>query len=484
MMIVKINLGFKGQEMKVYKKRGCTIILNNKVDAFQTLLQEQNIYKNCCQDIFNLTKNLMVKGEILNRTFGSFCDLCLIKDNQLYNKLREFVVEKTEKDYKTGTLTTLYTITSANLVKTLYKDIFKTHGFVNDGISNYKRSIVKHTIDRIEGYLTRNKKNKKVKNGKIPTVSFKGRDIHIGEGLNYSADDMMLTLPYSKGKLEIPVYRYISKGMVSKNFGGNFMFKYDKKGNIYAVVLKAAVDLYEDASYTPKGFIGFDINQEAKYWISFDDGTSVARPDSMTNLITENKELNKLISNDDKKARIVASDGTIYEKGIGTKLRRKCRLRQDEVMHGIKKSTKNYARDLVNRAIQEGKGVAIDKITPGASNGEFGQYISEYIITLCEDLCVPFYVCPSAYSSRKCVCGNIDKKNRNKDEFKCVSCGYTMNSHTHAAQNMSRAATELFNLKCIFGNVKAHNVEKAAEKLMAIQEKMEKKNLTKEEIVV
>lgn len=470
--------------MKVYKKRGSTIILNNKVNAFKTLLQEQNIYKSCSQDIFNLTRELMVKGKLLNRTFGSFCDLCVLKNSNLYNSLREFIVEKKDIDKKNGTETILYTITGANLVKTLYKDIFNKYGFVEAGISNYKRSIVKHVIDRIDGYLTRNKKNKKVKNGKIPHITFKGMDLHIGEGLNYSSEDSKLTMPYSKGKLEIPVHRYISKGMVGKNFGGNFMFKYNKQGNVYAVVLKAAVDIYEDVKYLPNGFIGFDINQEAKYWVSFDDGTSITRPDSLTNLIKENKELNRQISNDNKKARIVMLDGTIYERGIGTKLRKKCRNRQDEVMEQIKKSTKVYGLDIVNRAIREGKGIAIDKINPGASNGEFGQYISEYIITLCEDLCIPFYVCPSAYSSRKCICGSIDKKNRNKDIFKCTSCGYTMNSHQHAAQNMARSAEELYKLNCIFGNVKAYNVEKAAEKLNKIQEKMEKKSLTKELSVV
>lgn len=470
--------------MKVYKKRGATIILNNKVDAFKTLLQEQNIYKSCSQDIFNLTRELMVRGELLNRTFGSFCDLCVEKDSNLYNSLREFIVEKKDINKKDGTETILYTITGANLVKTLYKDIFKKHNFVDSGIANYKRSIVKHVIDRIDGYLTRNKKNKKVKNGKIPHIAFKGMDLHIGEGLNYSVEDGSLTMPYSKGKLEIPVYRYISKGMVSKNFGGNFMFKYDKQGTIYAVVLKAAVDLYEDVRYLPNGFIGFDINQEAKYWVAFDDGSSIVRPESLTNLIKENKELNKQISNDDKKKRVVTLDGTIYENGIGTKRRRKCRLRQNDVMDAIKKSTKKYASDIINKAISQGKGIAIDKINPGASNGEFGQYISEYIITMCEDLCIPFYVCPSAYSSRKCVCGSIDKKNRNKDTFKCVSCGYTMNSHQHAAQNMSRCAEELYKLQCIFGNVKAFNIESAALKLQQIQEKMEKRDLTKEKIVV
>ena len=59
-----------------------------------------------------------------------------------------------------------------------------------------------------------------------------------------------------------------------------------------------------------------------------------------------------------------------------------------------------------------------------------------------------------------------------------------MNSHQHAAQNMSRSADELYRLQCIFGNVKAYNVEKVAEKLKQIQEKMEKKNLTKELLVV
>lgn len=473
--------------MKVYKKRGASLVVNNKCDRFKTLIEEQKVYKAACQDIFNITRNLMLSNKLLKRTFGSFCDLCLVKDTDLYQKLIEFVVEKKELDRKTGKETILYTITSANLVKTLFKDVFKKYNFEEDGIANYKRTIVKHSIDRIDGYLTRNKKKKSIKMGKMPHITFKGRVIHIGEGCNYSKETGILTMPYSKGKLSIPIYAYYGKAMVSKNFGGNIVFKYDQKGNIYTAVIKAAVDIIDDTSYLPSGFIGFDINQEAKFWICFDNGTTITRPQEMTDLIKENKILNKEISNDDKQSKVVLQDGTILEHGLNSKQRRKYRIKQKHVYDSIKKMTKIFANAIVDRAIEEGKGIAIDKINPGASNAEFGQYISNYIIGICEDKKIPFYVCPSAYSSRRCICGNVDKQNRNKktNEFKCISCGYyTPNSHIHAAENMRRAAEELYRNNCMFSSSQASTIERTIEKIQQLEEKISKKLLTKEKSMV
>lgn len=470
--------------MKVYKRRGCTFILNNNCDSFQKMVEEEKRYRNCCQEIFNLTRKLMVDGEILSRTFGSFCDLCLIKDSRLYFELFDYISEKKEINKKTGEETTLYTITPANLVKTIYKDIFSKYQFSEKGISTYRRGVVEYVINRIEGSWERNKSKKKYQNGKIPFVSFKGGVIHVAQDINYFPEDNKISIPHSSGKIEVPIYKYISKGMPSKNFGGNLIFKYDTNKNVYAIILKGAVEIYQEPAYTPDGFIGFDINQEAKYWIVMNNGEMIARPDHVTNLIKRNKNLNKLIANDDKQKTVISDDGTIYKNGLNSKQRRKCRLEQIDVLKEIQKSTKKFAEDIVQKAINSNKGVAIDKIEPGAKNGEFGQFISRYVIAMCEDLRVPFYVCPSAYSSRRCVCGNIDPKNRKDDIFKCVECGHQDNSHIHAAKNMSRIANELYNNSCIFASSRGYNVEKTIEALHKTKEKIEKKLLTRDPIAV
>ena len=40
-------------------------------------------------------------------------------------------------------------------------------------------------------------------------------------------------------------------------------------------------------------------------------------------------------------------------------------------------------------------------------------------------------------TSRTCpICGNIDKKNRNKEQFRCVNCGYECNADINASKNI------------------------------------------------
>lgn len=443
--------------MKIYKRRGVTIILDNKCDEFKKIIEEKEKYRACCQEVFNKIRQLMISGQLEKRLYGSFCDICIVQDSEVYIENINDIVTKDEM-VRGNFAGILNTVTTAKLVKGMFKETFEKYGFVDKGISNYKRSIVKHALDRIDGFLTRNKKSKKVKkNGGLPHVNFHGKVIHIAEGLNYNDEEKTLSIPYSGGKLTIPVHRYIGKGMVKKNFGGNFIFKYDKNKNIYAIVVKAAIEIFSEPIYDPVGFIGFDINETPTDWIVYNDGSKTARPPEMSAKIRENRILNYEISNTNKKAEIKLQDGTV--RVLRTKERRKRRLKQQDVLKDIQKMTRPFAEDVVNKAIKSNMGIAIDKINPGAnSNGEFGQYISEYIISLCEDKNVPFYVCPSAYTSRRCVCGNEDKKNRNGDNFKCVECGYEQNSHVHAAQNMVRIAEDLYEKETMYFGSKSKSV--------------------------
>lgn len=443
--------------MKIYKRRGITIILDNKCDQFKKIVEEREKYRACCQEIFNKIRQLMISGQLEKRLYGSFCDICIVQDSQAYYDNINDIVSKDDIQY--GNFQgVLNTVTTAKLVKGMFGETFEKYGFAEKGISNYKRSIVKHALDRIDGFLTRNKKSKKVKkNGGLPHVNFQGKVIHIAEGLNYNQEEKTLTIPYSGGKLTVPVYDYIGKGMVKKNFGGNFIFKYDKNKNIYAIVVKAAIEIFSEPMYEPVGFIGFDINETPTDWIVYSDGTKTMRPPEMSVKIKENRTLNYEISNTNKKAEITLQDGTVTV--LRSRERRKRRLKQREVLKAIQRMTRPFAEEVINKAIQSRMGIAIDKINPGASGGgEFGQYISEYIISMCEDKNIPFYVCPSAYTSRRCVCGNEDKKNRKGDIFKCVECGYEANSHVHAAQNMVRIAEELYDNETMYFGSKSKSI--------------------------
>ena len=146
-------------------------------------------------------------------------------------------------------------------------------------------------------------------------------------------------------------------------------------------------------------------------------------------------------------------------------------------MSDIQKLTKPFAMEIINKAISDKKGIAIDKITPGANgNGEFGQYIANYVQSLCEDMGIPFYISPSAYTSRKCVCGSIDKKNREGDKFKCVSCGYTANSHVHAANNIRMIGESLNSLGIIYSGIRCNSVEDLIKKSNQLEGRLLSKN--------
>jgi hypothetical protein len=501
--------------MKTYKRRKATLILNNKLPQFQELIAEKTICKDCHQAVFNRTAQFIKNKQIEKRFFGSFCDFILVKDSDLYKELEEYISIKEEKDKLGNVIGELYTVTTSTLVKTVFKDIFDSKNFQEKGIANYKRSIVKHALDRIDGFLERNKKNiataekqaiaqakalkqgkkikvtidtkkkkKKLDPDKLPIVHFKGETLHISEGMNYDYDKKILTIPISNGRIEIPVHKYISKGVLSKNFGGNFIFIYDKKRNIRAIVLQAAVQIVQDVDYEPDGFIGFDINQTVANWITFDDGEKIARPEDMTEKIKRNNTLNRQISNNDKQAEVVLDDGSV--RVIRTRERKKKRDEQTETLNTIQKLTRPYALKIINKALSQNKGVAIDKITPGAAgNGEFGQYIANYVQTICEDQKIPFYIIPSAYTSMKCSnCGHIEKKNRDKDGFKCMNCEYEDESHINAAKNIRDSAEKLYALGVMYSGLNAYSVDKLIEATERLERSLEAKGfLTKEEFV-
>jgi hypothetical protein len=501
--------------MKTYKRRKATLILDNKVPQFHQLIEEKDICKDCHQEVFNKTVQLIRAKQIQRRFFGSFCDFVLVKDSDLYKELEEYITVKQDIDKSGNFIGDLYTVTTSTLVKTVFKNIFESKNFQEKGIANYKRSIVKHALDRLDGFLERNKKGiaqaqkqaikeanaikngkkievkqstngkeKKLNPNKLPIVHFKGETLHISEGMNYDPIKKILSIPISSGKIDIPVHRYISKGVLSKNFGGNFLFRHDKKRNVRAIVLQAAVQIVQevDSDGPLDGFIGFDINQTVANWITFDDGEKIARPENMTEKIKRNNTLNRQISNKDKQAEVVLDDGSVRK--IQTKERKKKRDEQTATLKDVQKLTRPYALKIINKALSQNKGVAIDKITPGAAgNGEFGQYIANYVQTICEDKKIPFYIIPSAYTSMKCSnCGHIEKKNRNKDDFKCMNCEYEEESHINAAKNIRDAGERLHALGVMYSGLNAFSVEQLIEATEKLERSLQAKGfLAKEE---
>lgn len=459
--------------MKTYRRRACVVVLNNKCEEFKTLSKEIHLYNNACREVFKHTVFLMKTNQIYKNIYGSFCDVCVVKESKLYNQLKDYIVEKEDK--KNGI--TWSTITVGQYTNYLKNIVL--NNFAQKGVANYLRGMVKHVLDRIKGKWKRDEKKTSIAGRKIPHVSFNSNVIHMREGMKYNEIEQTVDIPTSCGKINIPIFQMFSKGRLEKNFGGNLEFKYKKKNYKnppYAIVIKASVDIVEDAAYEPDGFIGFDINQKEENWIHFDDGEIIQRPESMTKKIKDIKLLNSWISNKKKQAIIKFSEEE--QRVVRTKERRRYRLRQQDVLAALQKETKKFAEYIVNKAVSNNKGIGIDKISPGANgNGEFGQYIASHVQQICEDRRIPFYICPSPYTSRRCPCGNQDAKNRKGDKFKCVECGHEAHADHNAAKNIKRIAEELHSKNVMYCGIEAGSVDFLIKSIDILVDILDKKGL-------
>lgn len=81
-------------------------------------------------------------------------------------------------------------------------------------------------------------------------------------------------------------------------------------------------------------------------------------------------------------------------------------------------------------------------------NASFYQFLAmlEYKTTMLNDKL--FVKVNPQYSSQECsVCGNIDKKNRPKqDKFKCTACNFEINPDIQASQTILKRGLESFGL--------------------------------------
>ncbi|KIM08364.1 MAG: hypothetical protein KU29_04600 [Sulfurovum sp. FS06-10] len=80
-------------------------------------------------------------------------------------------------------------------------------------------------------------------------------------------------------------------------------------------------------------------------------------------------------------------------------------------------------------------------------NASFYQFVSmiHYKTTMLNDKL--FVKVNPQYTSRECICGNIDKNNRLKqDKFKCTKCGHEQNADHRASENILQRGLQSFGL--------------------------------------
>ncbi len=110
--------------------------------------------------------------------------------------------------------------------------------------------------------------------------------------------------------------------------------------------------------------------------------------------------------------------------------------------------TKNMSKSSKGNEITHGKKVKQKSgLNRTILNASFYQFVSmiHYKTTMLNDKL--FVKVNPQYTSRECICGNIDKNNRPKqDTFKCTKCGHEQNADHRASENILQRGLQSFGL--------------------------------------
>lgn len=130
----------------------------------------------------------------------------------------------------------------------------------------------------------------------------------------------------------------------------------------------------------------------------------------------------------------------------------------DQIFDKIKRKQKNskaYKRSIIERDccinhsinkidftkygklnVENNKGLKAN--TSNANHNWSLDVIYDKLLRKCQDDQVDISLVPSAYKSRRCYeCGFVHKKNRKKEEFKCINCHHECDADINAAMNNS-----------------------------------------------
>jgi ribosomal protein L37E len=376
-----------------------------------------------------------------------------------------------------------------------------------------QKEIVAYVIRSIKGYWRRNgqylptTKKKTIKEINSPKCSFKGRAINYSETSGYVDDKLRITTRLGSVKLEI--HKIISKYKLEKmqRVGGNLVLKIKKNKPI--IMFVGYVDHLEDVAYEPEGFLGFDVNKDPKYFLTFSNGTIIERKDYLSDLMKIKDTLNTIIKPKKVSKEIYdkyrATPVSIQEiaqgmeliesynpvwaryikdkisKGddkyfvIRTKQRRNIRNYRERMSKAINKEMRKMAMQLINDAVENNFGLGIDNITTGAKMGEYGQGFSRILIEQCRMRRIPYYTIPSPNTTKICSqCGHKDDNNREGDKFNCASCGYQTVTHKNSALNIANMAKEFYDAGCLYGVQEGRSVKAAITRNFEIQSKFNK----------
>ena len=314
-------------------------------------------------------------------------------------------------------------------LKDIYTPIFEKNGWA-EKIEAFKTDTLEHVLNRYQGYMKRNKTVSELIKFKVKDVHYKGAYVKDEEGcLHFTTPQggsFSHALPYTDNVGCLVNKQYLK----SNKFGGNL--------NVEQKAFVAAVEIPWTPAYEPTNWVGTDINKRDTCWLVV-GSVIYKKPEHISTLEKAIAEV---------QVEINKPKGQRYKKEdhYDSKQRRGLRKRWKKLHKKHKKAIKNFLDPILKDIERNHSGLVIDGVTTGAQNGSFGQdKIVDYLITECEDRCIPCYVPPTSYTSQRCAsCGHVERDNRKSaDEFKCLDCGHEAQPDLNAVENYQFIGTIL-----------------------------------------
>jgi hypothetical protein len=366
----------------------------------------------------------------LQTHFSKFLSFQNSVSRKIHQLLKQGIISSIE-DYSivyNGEKVTDSLVRELDWMQCLLKDFSINKDYVD---KSALRALYWEVFRRYSAFIQRNKGLCASKQIPSKPISIRQKSINLKERLIkiHGNMDKVSFLPLERKKENLDVK--IDK---SRSFLSNVKFlEFDKKGtklvggiyNIRKSELVLVVNKYLEVK-KPKSMIGFDINQTDKNFLVFSDKVNgenfFSKPEKISLMENTLKEINK----------------SIKEKGATNSSKRKnlrgCWKKQHRK---LEKEVSKFLFPILDSIDFSEKGLAIDTVATGAKTSSYGQ---DKVIKLCINYCkknnIYYYLIPTPYTSQKCsVCGKIDKKQRNKEQYKC-SCGYEEHADFNAARNI------------------------------------------------
>lgn len=321
-------------------------------------------------------------------------------------------------------------LTYSNIIKMFSKEF-------GNICHNFKDSIMAYINDRLKSRAKRG--NKKtyaefIKNIKRPPI-LRRPTIHLKHGLKIK-DGVLSFKNYSDGNreyTEIPYEEYIGKTKISElisgtDSGGNI--KIGKGDKRHEIIISHKRILKFD--YAPAGWIGFDINIDQDYWLTFYDSNRKnffvwERKGYSQDIVDEVKDNCKELNNQKN-----------------SKARRPYQKKRKTLQKKQERYIRKCFKPLLSKIHKAKKGLAIDDASFGAGSGSYYQDIINKIVPkMCEEMAIPYLRIDCRFTTRDCSeCGKRNK--RPKDYNYSCSCGYKDTTHVNSAKNITNKALEVW----------------------------------------